>query len=220
MIRKTAGRRPGVPRTQGAIAMRRVLSCCLGLVLLAAPARAGEPQGKLVHEHWDAAYLQGGKSGHVRTTVRETERGGQKFYLTTVELHLTIKRFKDTVQLRMDTGAAETADGKVVSVFMRQYLGKGKTLTVRGVVKGKQLHLTEDDTKPLPPNPWNDQVVGPYRQQRLFAERRVKPGDEFSYDSYEPTVSMVVTNRVKVKDYEEVAVNGGAARRRLLRVET
>src|SRR5262249_32701184 len=117
-----------------------------------------------------------------------------------------------------DTGAVETAGGKVVGVFMRQYLGKDKTLTVKGVVKGKELHLTEDDVRPIKPAPWNDQVIGPYRQYKLFADRQVKPGDAFSYQSYEPIVSLVVTNQVKVKEPEVIEVEG-KAKRRLLRVE-
>src|SRR5207237_647658 len=55
------------------------------------------------------------------------------------------------------------------------------------------------------------------RQDRLFAERKLKPGDQFSYLSYEPVIVHVVTTRVQVKDYEEVEVLG--KKQKLLRVE-
>ena len=61
-------------------------------------------------------------------------------------------------------------------------------------------------------------MIGLYRQQRLFQERRVKPGDRFSYRSFEPTVNLVITTNVQVKDFEEVTFPGGK-KRRLLRVE-
>jgi len=34
----------------------------IGLLVWAGSAAAAEPQGKLVHETWDAAYLEGGKA--------------------------------------------------------------------------------------------------------------------------------------------------------------
>jgi hypothetical protein len=202
--------------------VRRPFASIFGLLLLAGPAwGGGQPQGKLVLDLWDAAYLQGAKAGHVHTTVRELERDdGRKVLRTTVELHLTVKRFNDVVQLRMENGTEETAAGKVVGVFMRQYLGKQKKLSITGTVAGKQLHLVLDGTQALKPAPWDDHVIGLYRQAKLFQEKKVKPGDEFSYLSFEPTINLVVRTDVKVKDYEEVELFGGKTRKRLLRVET
>jgi transglutaminase-like putative cysteine protease len=199
--------------------MRRSSAAWLALLLLAGTARAGgQPKGKLVLDQWDVAYLQGGKSGFVHTTVHEYDIGGQKILRTAVAMNLTVKRFKDTVQLRATTGTDETPEGKVTGVFMGQQLGQGKTQTLTGKVVGKELQLTLDGTQPLKPAPWDDNVIGLYRQQRLFQERRVKPGDRFSYRSFEPTVNLVVTTNVQVKDFEEVTFPGGK-KKRLLRVE-
>jgi hypothetical protein len=199
--------------------MRRLTAASLALLALAGTARAGgPPKGKLVLDQWEVAYLQGGKSGFVHTTVHEHDLGGRKILRTAVAMTLTVKRFQDTVQLRATTGTDETPDGKVTGVFMVQQLGQGKSLTVSGKVVGKELQLTLDGKQPLKPAPWDDSVVGLYRQQRLFQERRVKPGDRFSYKSFEPTVNLVVTTNVQVKDYEEVTFPGGK-KKRLLRVE-
>src|SRR5260370_34002522 len=185
--------------------MRRSSTAWLALLLLAGTARAGsQPKGKLVLDQWDVAYLQGGKSGFVHTTVHEYDVGGQKILRTKVEMNLTVKRFQDTVQLHATTGTDETPEGKVTGVFMVQRLGQGKVVTLTGKVMGKELELTLDGTQPLKPAPWDDSVVGLYRQQRLFQERRVKPGDRFSYRSFEPTVNLVVTTNVQVKDFEDV----------------
>jgi transglutaminase-like putative cysteine protease len=199
--------------------MRRLSAACLCLLLLAGSVRGGgQEQGKLVLDLWDVAYLLGNKSGFVRTRVHLHDVDGQKYFRTSAEMNLTVKRFKDTVQLRALTGTDETADGRVTGVFMRQQLGAGKTLVLNGKVVGKELQLTLDGKHALKPAPWDDKVVGLYRQQRLFQERRVKPGDKFSYRSFEPTVNLVVTTHVQVKDYEFVAFPGGK-KQKLLRVE-
>jgi hypothetical protein len=156
----------------------------------------------------------------VHTFVVEYEQDGRKLYRTTQELNLTVKRFNDTIQLRMDTGTIETEEGKVVGVFMRQYLGKNKQLDLTGTVVGNELRLTLDRTKPLKPAPWDDSVIGLYRQQRLLREKNVKPGDTFTYLSFEPSINLMIKTHVTVKDYEDVELFGGHARKRLLRVET
>jgi predicted transglutaminase-like cysteine proteinase len=197
--------------------MRLLCVCCLGCALFSVPTRAGESEGKFVLDTWQIASLPSGRAGHVRTTVHQIERGGKTLYRTVLHLNLTVKRFNDTIQLRMDTGTEETADGKVTRVSMTQYHGTGKSLNIVGTVHGDRLDLVLDGKKPLKSAPWDDDVIGLFRQQSLFRDRKVKPGDSFSYRSFEPTVNLVVTTRVTVKGYEDVSVNG--AKQRLLRVE-
>lgn len=180
---------------------------------------AGGNQGKIVQDLWDVAYLQGGRAGYVHTIVREFDRDGAKVYTAIQALNLTVKRNKDIINLRMDTGNTENAEGKVLGVFMRQYLGQNKQLEITGVVMGKQLRLTQDKTKEMAPAPWDSSVVGLVGQQRIFAQRKVKPGDSFSYKSFEPTVNLAIKQDVEVKDYEDVELLG-KTRKRLLRVET
>jgi hypothetical protein len=201
----------------------RALTFSLLTVLLVtgrSPADAPPPKGKLVEDIWDAAYLQNGRAGFVHTTVTEFDQNGDKVYRTNVSLHLTVRRFKDTIQLRMDTGTDETEAGKVVGTFMRQFPSPTKQLTIAGRVAGKELRLTQDGTVALKPAPWDDRVVGLYRQQKIFQDRKVKPGDTFSYRSFEPSINLVVTQKVQVKDYENVELPGSKFKKRLLRVET
>jgi hypothetical protein len=206
--------------------VRVILSLLLAAVVflgqaLQQRAAADQPRaaGKIVADYWDAAYLPGGRAGYVHTSVRELERDGKKILRTTAELNLTVKRFRETAQLRMETGTDETPQGKVVGVFMRQYLGWGKSLTITGTVRGKQVVLVQDGKVPLKPAPWDERVLGLYRQQKLFQDRRVKPGDSFTYRAFEPSVNLVIRYTVTVKDYEEVPVAGGK-RQKLLRVES
>jgi hypothetical protein len=69
-------------------------------------------------------------------------------------------------------------------------------------------------------NPWNDQVVGLYRQQKLFQVHKANPGMHFDYQSFEAAVSRAVRVRAEIGDYEEHAVlPGSRLKKRLLRVE-
>lgn len=198
--------------------MSRFGTCCLALVCLAAPVRSAEPLGKLLHETWDAAYLDGHKAGWFQTTVREIGSDGQTIIRTTLDMVLTVRRFKETVTMRMETGTDETPQGKVTGVFMRQYLGKQQQLVLVGVVMGDFLHVKVNGMMNMERKvPWNEKVVGLYRQQRLFADRQVKPGDQLSYLSYEPAFNTVVNVRAQVKEEEEVEVLG--TKKRLLRVD-
>ena len=176
-------------------------------------------KGKVVAEWWDAAYMQGARSGYVHTFVEEFEQAGIKFYRSTIEMRLNVKRFSDTIQLAMDTGTHELADGRVRGTFMRQMVGTKKTLEIVGVVDGGQLTLTLDQTKLLKPAPWNRDVLAVSKQRTLFKDRKVKPGDDFGYQSFEPTLNVVVNVKVNVKDAEEVELYAGKQKKRLLRVE-
>src|SRR5215510_10536553 len=115
----------------------------IGVVLLAAlpTCQAGQVKGKLVLETWDACYLEGNRAGFVRTATYEMTQGSQKFLRTTVELQLTVKRFNQVIQLRVQSGNDETPEGAVIGTMLRQVLGQNKELTITGSVKGKQLEL-------------------------------------------------------------------------------
>ncbi len=178
-------------------------------------AHAGEPAAKPVFERWDAAFLDGQRAGYVHTIV--TQKGAQ--LVAAVELRLQVKRFKDTVQLGMDTGSYESTEGVVSGVFMKQFLGKNQSLDVQGKVEGKSILLTLNKTKALDAAPWDDRVVGIAKQQRLFRENKVQPGDQFTYLGFEPSINLVVTTRVQVKDHELVELIPGNGKKKLLRVE-
>jgi hypothetical protein len=190
-----------------------------GLVLCGLPVRADGTGGKVIEDVWEVAYLEDARAGNAHTEVRQLVHNGKTYYFTSVSLNLTVKRNRDVVQLRMETGDTETTDGKVVATYLRQFPGLDKEQLVTGVVKGSQLQLTLDRSKPLKPAPWDPEVVGVWRQQHLLADRKVKPGDVFSFKSFEPAVNLVLRNDVRVQDYENVELLGNT-RQRLLRVET
>lgn len=192
-------------------------SAALLMVVALAPAQETLP-GKLALEFWDAAYLDTNRAGYIHTTVHEYEKDGAKFRRTTVELNLTLKRFMDTIQQKMQTGTIETTDGKVTGVFMKQVLGQNQSLVLTGDVVGKELDVKVRGNSQLDRKiPWNDEVIGLYREHHIFKEKKAKPGDKFSYLHFEPMINSIVTIQVEVKDHEEIMV--GPTKRKLLRVE-
>ena len=198
--------------------MRRACAWCLGLVLVLGSVRAAEPQGRVVEDIWNAAHLEGAPAGFVHTTVRQIERDGTRLLHTTTELQLTVRRESDTVTLRMVTGTDETPEGKVLGISMRQFLGKQQQLVMTGTVEGDELHVRVEGGARLDKRiPWDKDVIGLYRQEHFFGDHKIKPGDTFTYRSYEPTITNVITTRVAARDYEEVEVRG--VKKRLLRVE-
>jgi transglutaminase-like putative cysteine protease len=199
--------------------MRPARSWLLGLWLIVVPTWAAESPGRIVHDIWNTAHFEGGRAGSVHTVIREIEIDGQKMLRTTTELKLSIQRNRNTIQLRMESSTDETTDGKVTGVSMRMFQGEQPQIILKGTVKNDHLAVTVNGKTQLERKiPWNDRVIGLAKQERLFQERKVKPGDKLSFLSFEPTVNNVVTNRVTVKDYEAVEVLG--VKKRLLRVET
>jgi transglutaminase-like putative cysteine protease len=64
---------------------------------------------------------------------------------------------------------------------------------------------------------WNSEALGPLQQEKLFASKKPKSSERFTFLRYEPTYNTLLTVRVQVKEREEVDVLG--TKRSLLRVE-
>lgn len=194
----------------------------LATVMACALCVASEPAPKLIRETWDAAYLDGEKSGHFRTTVHQLVRNGAVVYRVTREMQLTVRRSGQLVRIEAQTGNDETPDGKLLGVFMTQALGTRQQLKLTGAVVDGVLVDTLDRTSvggekverkiPLP-----EDLVTYLVEDRQVKQRRPEPGDRFSYRLFEPTVNNVVQVNVTVKNREKVPLNG--ANRTLLRVE-
>jgi hypothetical protein len=212
--------------------MRRYsLWCGVALVVvpsLALRARAEAPAPRLVEETWHAAYFEGAKSGYVHTAVHEVEHAGRKYLRTIRTLNLAIKRYNSVVPVRLQVGTLETPDGKAVSLSMTHVLDKGRMVTT-GQVVGEALLVKTPNEPEGREVPWKDGALGLYKQDHLFKERQVKPGDRFNFLTYELSLLAPVTIRTAVKAPEEVDVfetvqeegrtRVERARKKLLRVE-
>jgi Transglutaminase-like superfamily len=198
--------------------MQKFAGLLCGWFLVVLPAYGEEPRGQVVEETWQSAKLDGTHAGYAHTIVREIARDGKKVWQTTVELRLALNRGQP-IQLRMETGSEETPEGKVTAVTMRQFQGRQLLLDMRGTVRDDELEVVVKSQQMVTRKTlsWDDRVLGLYGQEKIFQERKVKPGDTFSFKTFEPMISNFVTNRVTVKNYEEVGTRKG--KQRLLRIE-
>jgi hypothetical protein len=197
------------------------------LLAVAQPRPPQQPQpaiqapaanGKLVRDDWDIAYLDGFRVGYTRLKVEEMALpNGTKFYRASRELSLTVRRGPDLARIQFQGGTDELANGQVLGVFMQQGLGAQVQQTLQGTVQGNQLNVTakggSNFNKPIP---WNPAVVGTLGEVNLLKTRKPKPGDRFDYLIYEPLINAIVTVRVSVEAFEQVAI--GSQMHRLLRV--
>jgi hypothetical protein len=210
-----------------------LLAAGSALVLWAVQSRSpdgGRPEKPAAQETWYAAYFGGVKAGHVHWKVQEVVRHKEKVFRSTLALNLTIQRSGSKVNLRAETTTEEKADGKVLALSLVQFTDGGR-VAVTGHVEGKRLVVRGAGPKPTR-LPWDENAIGPYRQEQIFKVRKVKPGTRFSYTTFELSLLTALTTRVQVKDYETVPVletykdkKTGTARvrrvsRKLLRVET
>src|SRR5262249_23403846 len=121
-----------------------------------------------------------------------------------------------------------TADGTVVGVSSTQILGPVKIVAL-GKVEGKQLVVRGADGKELERLPWDDTAVGLYAQERMWQQKKVKPGDRFNFTNYELAIKKALLVRVVVGEMEDADVlevkkddpkaKAERVRKKLLRVE-
>ncbi|MHB1425870.1 MAG: transglutaminase-like domain-containing protein [Gemmataceae bacterium] len=198
--------------------MKRMM-LLVGMAMLAAvPARA-DSTAEPVEEIWEIAQMEGAKVGYLHTTVRRIASEGGKRLHAAAELELTFKRHNALLRLRREHGTEETSDGKVVGVFMRQGQEGGRQLVLEGSLEDGRMHVRIDNGRIDRRLRWSEGVVGLYRLQHLFQERKPKPDDRWTLKRYDPTYNNVVTFHVAVKEREEIALTAGSPRVKLLRVE-
>jgi transglutaminase-like putative cysteine protease len=186
-------------------------SLALGSGLLGA-----EPPRPIAEFH-EAALVDGARAGTLHTTVVAHDTPGKQVRVLS-RLDLTLRRYGAVVRLRMDQGSVETPQGKVLAVFMRQQQAGGRHLALDGVViDDDKLDVKVDNGRLERRVRWSPEVVGIVQQERLFARKKPKPGDRFTFLRYEPIYNTVLTVRAVVMKPETVDVLG--TKRRLLRVE-
>jgi hypothetical protein len=211
---------------------RRLIAC---LVVLLSPVLAqAQPAAppKLVRDLWDAAYLEGVKMGLCHTTVQEVVQApNRKLLRTSLSTDLIIKRYMKTVSFRMEVGCEETPEGKVTGLSFKQFLDRGGAVELLGKVEGNELAVrqvspTGEVTRK---EPFSADVIGLAAQERLYQEKKARPGDKFTFKNYELGLFAALTLHATVCEPQEVDVlvprkNGeklivDRVKRSLLRVE-
>jgi transglutaminase-like putative cysteine protease len=192
--------------------------CVLGVVV--AGSGGGLCAGtadRVVEEIWEEARIEDARVGYVHTLVEEVDAGTAKRLRATATLDLTLRRYGSIVRLRTEQGTEETAEGRVVAVFLRQGQEGSRQLDLRGELEDGRMHVTVDGGRLERRLSWPAGVVGWYGRDHLFQKRRPVAGDHFEFLRYEPIFNTVTTVRVQVRGGEEVALPAGP--KRLLRID-
>src|SRR5262245_60351429 len=110
---------------------------------------------------WDAVFIGNDKVGYVHTLIEPITENGKDVLHLRVETVMNIKRFNQTVQMKLDNSSFETPDGKVLRMDNRGLAGLD-TRTV-GVAQGDSMVLTLETPgkKSTLTIPWSDDVLGP-----------------------------------------------------------
>lgn len=181
-------------------------------------------QLKPLDEVWEAAFVptRGGadvKIGHIHMTSVPVTVDEARLVRTTKELRLVVNRGGAAAELKADSATDEDAGGKVRGLRGKIWLGADRVQVIEGkVIDGPVLRITADGfSKYQSDLRWDPEVVGLAREQTLLRDRKVKPGDKFSYRTFEPMVSNYMTVQVAVHDKESTTLPGGV-KRDLLRV--
>jgi transglutaminase-like putative cysteine protease len=193
-----------------------MLEFCRWGLLLALLGSAPEEKPAPLADVYEIAQVDGSRVGVLHTTIVRHDKDGKQL-LATATLDLTLKRYGSVVRLRREEGSIETPEGKVLAVFLRQGQAGGRQLLLTGVVRNDKLHVKIDGGRLERQLDWSDDVIGLRQQERLFATRKPRPGDKFTFLRFEPTYNNVLTVRAEVKDREKVDLLG--TKKSLLRVE-
>jgi len=186
--------------------MRKFLIPCLWLIVVVPVALAQAPQGKLIEDHWDAAFLEGGRCGYFHSQIRELPgKDGGKLYESKLEMRLILKRYMSVVNMRMDSEMTEDEQGKIKSFKVIQFLDKGQAVQ-EGEVKDGKLWMKLPGVNEPRQMPWNDSVIGVYRQERLPSILKAKPSDKFEYLNFEASLMQAIKMKAELLPEEEIEV--------------
>ncbi len=191
-------------------------------VTISAPVSAKEDQ-----DIWETVFARDRRGndqqiGYSHLRIEPVVQNGAKVTRVTRELRIKFKREGQVAELKADTGTEETEEGKVIGVFMKQWIGKEQALAWRGEVDqtGSKIKIkVESTTKREFDNPWNAKVIGLLAESTLFRDKKIEPGDKFRYVFYEPSLSSAVGVNVIVKDEKEILLPRGG-KKKLLGVES
>ena len=195
--------------------MRYHLLPSIALLIVVSSLRGQE---KPTEEIWESVFARDRQGrdqqiGYTRLSFETLTVNGKIIIRGTRQLRINFKRDGQLAELKGDTGTEENEDGKVVGISMRQWLGKNQTLAMSGQPDktGKFIEYTVEgssDDKPRK-NAWDPRVIGLSGERNILRDKKAAPGDSFSYRYYEPTLSIVVTIQIQVKDLKEVLLPRG-----------
>ena len=160
-------------------------------------------------ETWDAVFLGNEKVGYVHTLTRPIEENGKTLVHVRTETVMSIKRFNQIVEMKLDYQSYETPEGQVVRMDNR-----GMDTHTIGVVEGNLMRLTMETPgkRSTQSIPWGSDILGPGTESRMFKKKPLGMGEKRSNRTFLPDLNQVVTNNYFGEETEQVKMHDGSDR--------
>jgi hypothetical protein len=189
---------------------RRFLRLVVAVFVISVSLSASGDDKVKPDESWAAVFMGNDKVGYVHTVIRPTMEDGKDVVQVQVETFMSIKRFGQATEMKLDYNSVETAAGKLLRLENR-----GLDTRTIGVVEGDSLSLTFETPgkKQTQSVRLGDDVIGPGAEDRLLKQKPLKAGEQVSFKTFMPDMNLVVTNVYVGEQMEEVKMLDGSMRR-------
>jgi hypothetical protein len=186
----------------------------LASILVRAPAFADE--GTVLADRWDATRINGTKAGYGHTVIRKTTTPDGVRIETTTEGRMEFARMGTTLLIEQSSSTVEREDGSLVSIRTSTKMSGNETIVVITFDKGTATIATTNlgqtrEAKVAVP----EGTVGPYRSERLTAERGFAPGSSHQIRQFVTDLGGPALATTKVVGPEEVADAEGVKQKRV-----
>ena len=192
----------------GATALVWLLTATGLLAQTTAPDASSAPGNtpKPIFEEWVVVVLAGKTCGFGSTITTKVDTPSGPHYLTTHQEEFVVKRLGTSLKILATTKITEDADGGVLS--FDQVSDAGSVVESSGVRQGDQMVVTSRGQTQhfhLP----RLSALGPEAVRRLTLAVPLKPGQKFSFDTFDPDYPQaIVVEAGEVVDQEMRDVRG------------
>ncbi len=182
-------------------------------------ARHTEPQPPGASDIWQVTYLGKARIGYSHVLTRPAQIDGKSLIKSDSEMHLTLKRFGQTLQIETRQETEELPTGELLSFTYEVKNPPAAPTRTVGRVRGN--FLVGENTVAGAPHeftlPWDGAIKSPVYVDRYPHEHPFKPGEARSLRAFVPEQMQVSEVRFKALRRESVSLLDGH-RRQLLRV--
>jgi hypothetical protein len=168
-------------------------------------------------ESWNAIFMGEDKVGYVHSITTNEKENNRDVVHVRVETVMNIKRFGQSIEMKMEIDSFETPEGALLRMDHRS---PGQR--IRGEVKDKTMHVTvetlgKQQTQTMP---WSGDVLGPGAEDRLLKRQPLKAGEKRTFRSFNPELGMrIISTSLYGEEAEEVALlDGGKKKLQRVRV--
>ena len=190
----------------------------LALISLSQFARAEDKTAKgKEDESWNVIYMAGQRVGYGRAVSREEERDGRTVYITTMEEHITIRRFGQAIQIHSTSTTEEAEDGRLLSYAFEMRNPPASSTSSNGTVKGNQLTIESiiGGRKRERTIPFDPTVKSAAYQDRQLQDNPLKPGETRKMKVFIPEHAKVADLKLSADDYQDIKVHDGTTQKLL-----